>query len=104
MKNTGVASLDALYTAFGELRRALDSQDPIAIAAANRAISTATDKVRAHGAWRFDPELRERLETLSPMIESARVRVNLASDDVRQRLSLLARGGTAQVSGLTYGR
>lgn len=104
MSDTGIGSLDALYTAFGELRRALDSQDPIAIAAANRAISAATDKVRAQGAWRFDAELRERLEKLSPLIESARVRVNLASDDVRQRLSLLAKGGTTPVSGLTYGR
>lgn len=104
MKQSGVASLDALYLAFGELRRALDAQDAVAITAANRAIKSATEDVRAQGAWRFDPDLRERLEKLSPLIESARVRVNLASDDVRQRLSLLAKGGTASASALTYGR
>ena len=36
-------------------------------------------------------------------IESARVRVNLATDDVRQRIALLAHTG-AEGTPLTYGR
>ncbi len=100
---TGVASIDALYEAFGDLRRALDAQDASAINAANSAVKAATDAVRAQGAWKMDPALNEKLSALMPMIESARVRVNLASDDVRQRIGMLADRG-AQGTALTYGR
>lgn len=99
----GHASLDKLQQAFGELRRALDSQDVAQIHAATAIVKVATDDVRSHGVWKMDPALKEKIETLKPMIESARVRVNLASDDVRQRISLLARNG-AQGTPLTYGR
>lgn len=100
---TGIASIDALYEAFGELRRALDSQDATAINTATRAVKVATDDVRAQGAWKMDPALNEKLKALAPLIQSARVRVNLATDDVRQRISLLAAHG-AQGTPLTYRR
>lgn len=99
----GIASVDALYEAFGDLRRALDTQDPSLIQNATRAVSAAAADVRAQGAWRMDSQLRMKLESLAPLIESARVRVNLASDDVRRRVALLADRG-AQSAPLTYGR
>ena len=51
----------------------------------------------------MDPVLKQKIEALRPMIESARVRVNLATDDVRQRIALLAHTG-AEGTPLTYGR
>lgn len=101
---SGLASIDALYSAFGELRRALDTHDATAINVATRAVRAATDDVRGQGAWKMDPELREKLEGLQPLIESARLRVNLASDDVRQRISLLGRDAGSSASAHTYGR
>lgn len=100
---TGIASLDVLYAAFGDLRRALDTQDPGAINAASKAVKAATDEVRAQGAWKMDPILNEKLKALRPLIESARVRVNVASDDVRQRIALLAQNG-AESASATYSR
>ena len=104
MKHTGIASIDALYAAFGELRRALDARDTVAITNATQAVKVATDDVRAQGAWKMDPERRAKLEALKPIIESARVRVNVASDDARQRIALLAQRGAHGASSLTYGR
>jgi hypothetical protein len=98
----GVASLDDLHTAFGDLRRALDANDPDAINSATRAVKRAADTVQAQGAWKTGPELSEKLNALRPLIESARVRVNLASDDVRRRVGLLVEHGAA--SSATYGR
>ena len=98
----GIASLEALLAAFGQLRRALDGNDPDAINAATRAVQRATDAVQAQGAWKTGPALSEKLNSLRPLIESARIRVNLASDDVRQRVALLAEHGAA--SSATYGR
>ncbi len=100
---TGIASIDTLNAAFGELRRALDSHDIAAISTATKAVKRATDDVRAQGAWRQDPALTEKLNELRPLIEAARLRVNLASDDVRQRIALLAQHG-ADVAPATYGR
>lgn len=103
MMASGIASLDKLYAAFGDLRRALDSYDAAQINAATAVVKAATDEVRAQGSWRQDPELREKIEALKPLIESARVRANLASDNVRQRISLLAQTG-AESASLTYQR
>lgn len=97
------ASVDGLFEAFGALRRALDAQDAAQIMEASRAVRHACDTVRAQGAWRMEPEIRAKLEALVPMIEAARVRVNLASDDVRQRIALLAQRGVDNMT-VTYGR
>ena len=99
----GNTSIDSLTGAFGDLRRALDSQDAAAINSATRALKAATDDARAHGAWHMTPELKEKLTALLPKMESARVRVNLASDDVRRRIAMLGDNGANNAS-LTYGR
>lgn len=98
----GIASLDELLSAVGALRRALDANDADAINAATRAVKSATDAVHAQGAWKTGHALSEKLNGLRPLIESARIRVNLASDDVRRRVALLAEHGAA--SSATYGR
>ncbi len=103
MMPNGIASLEKLTDAFNELRRALDSYDSAQINAAAALVKAATDEVRAQGVWAKDPALKEKIEALKPMIESARVRANLASDTVRQRLGLLAQTGAENVS-LTYQR
>ena len=104
MKPVGVASVDALYEAFGDLRRALDTRDAGEIQVATKAVKAATDNVRAQGAWKMDAELRGKLESLKPLIDSARLRVNIASDDVRQRIALLGGNAGNSASANTYSR
>lgn len=103
MMATGVASIEVLQKAFGDLRRALDAQDASLINDATKAVRGAVDAVRAQGAWHIEPQLRKMLESLVPTIESARVRVSLASDDVRGRIAMLADRG-AENTALTYRR
>ncbi|MEO8723642.1 MAG: hypothetical protein ABI395_08995 [Sphingobium sp.] len=89
--------------AFAVLRAALDSNEPAAILKASRQVSEATAEVRIHGAWRSDPVIKEKLSALMPLIEAARIRVNLSSDNVRQRIALLADYGQDGVQA-TYHR
>ncbi len=100
---TGTATIDALRDAFGDLRRALDARDATAITNATKTVKAAAAAVQAQGAWRMEPELRAKVEALAPIIESTRVRINLASDDARRRIALLADRG-AQAAQLTYRR
>ncbi|MBB6123803.1 hypothetical protein [Sphingobium subterraneum] len=100
---TGSAAIDSLHRAFGTLRSALDANDPAAILAASSEVRAITSDIRAQGAWRQDPALHEKIQSLLPMIDSARLRVNMASDHVRQRISLLADYGSDGAK-LTYGR
>lgn len=98
-----LAALDDLANAFEELRGVLGSNDPVAIESASARVSQAAAAVRAIGAWRSDPVVADRLKAMLPVLESARVRVNLLADHTSQRLSILASHG-AQTAPLTYGR
>ncbi|HJT40678.1 MAG TPA: hypothetical protein VJ762_10155 [Sphingobium sp.] len=99
----GLAALDDLFSAFEELRGALDGTDAVAIEAAANRIDRAAGAVRAIGAWRSDEAVKARLTALLPLLESARVRINVLTDHAGQRLSLLASHGSTQAP-LTYGR
>lgn len=99
----GLAALDELFSAFEELRVALDGTDVAAIDAAAARVSRSAAAVRAIGAWRADGAIRERVTALLPLIEAARVRINLLADHAGQRLSLLAAHGSTQAP-LVYGR
>lgn len=98
-----LAALDDLANAVDALRAVLGGNDPVAIEQAGAHVGRAAAAVRAIGAWRSDPVVSERLRALLPLLESARVRVNLLSDHASQRLSILAAHG-AQTAPLTYGR
>lgn len=99
----GLAALDDLFDAFEDLRDVLDGHDALAIEAASNRVSHAAAAVRAIGAWRSDPQVVERLSAMLPLLESARVRVNLLADHAGQRLSILAAHGS-RAAPLTYGR
>lgn len=99
----GLAALDDLFSAFEELRGVLDGVDPLAIEAAGNRIDKAAAAVRAVGAWRSDEAVKARLTTLMPLLESARVRINVLTDQANQRLSILASHGSTQAP-LVYGR
>lgn len=99
----GLASLDELAAAFEELRGVLDGTDPAAIESAGQRIASAAQAVRAIGVWRSDPDVRERLKALQPLMEAARVRTNLLADHANQRLAILAAQGSSTAP-LTYGR
>jgi hypothetical protein len=98
-----VALIDALSDAFEALRKALDGDDVAAIDAAAVRVQRATADVRAVGAWRSDPALRERLSVLASLMESTRVRTSVLADQTRQRIDLLAAHGAKNVP-LTYSR
>lgn len=98
-----LAALDELANAFEELRGVLGGNDAAAIEQASARVGQAASAVRAIGAWRSDPAVTERLKAMVPLLESARMRVNLLSDHTSQRLSILASHG-AQTAPLTYGR
>ena len=99
----GVAALDDLFSAFEELRVALDGTDVTTIDAAASRVSRCAAAVRAIGAWRADDAIRARVAALLPLIEAARVRINVLTDHAGQRLALLAAHGSTQAP-LVYGR
>lgn len=99
----GLAALDDLFDAFEELRAVLGGHDVAAIEQASNRVGKAASAVRAIGAWRSEAAVAQRLDALLPLLESARVRLNLLADHAGQRLSILAAHG-AQVAPLTYGR
>lgn len=99
----GLAALDDLFDAFEDLRDVLDGHDALAIETASNRVSHAAAAVRAIGAWRSDPAVVERLSAMLPLLESARMRVNLLADHASQRLAMLAAHGS-RTAPLTYGR
>lgn len=99
----GLAALDDLFGAFEALRVALDGSDPAAIEAAANRIDIAAAAVRGIGAWRSDEAVKTRLSALLPLLESARVRLNVLTDHAGQRLAILASHGSTHAP-LTYRR
>lgn len=99
----GLAALDDLFSAFEELQVALDGTDVATIDAAASQVSHCASAVRSIGVWRADDAIRERVTALLPLIEAARVRINILSDHAGQRLALLAAHGSTQAP-LVYGR
>jgi len=66
-------------------------------------VSHSAATVRAIGAWRSEPQTVARLSAMLPLLESARIRVNLLADHANQRLAMLAAHGARNVP-LTYNR
>ncbi|MPT49265.1 MAG: hypothetical protein E2598_12760 [Sphingobium sp.] len=96
-------SVEHLEKVLTMLRQSLDHKDAAAIMLATREVGVAIDAVRARQSEVISPEIRSRLEAMVPMIENARMRVNVAADDVRRRIDHLAQQGVEQASSL-YGR
>ncbi|SCW76816.1 hypothetical protein SAMN02927924_02733 [Sphingobium faniae] len=99
----GLAALDHLRTACEDLRVALDGSDATAIDAASARLGQAAAAVGAIGAWRSEPAVADRLKAIAPMLETARVRTRVLSDQANQKLNMLAAHG-AQNAPLVYGR
>jgi hypothetical protein len=98
-----LAALDELTAAFEQLRGVLDGNDPVAIESATARVAKAASSVRAIGAWRSDPVVKDRLRALQPLMEAARVRTNVLADHINQRLAILAAQGS-ETAPLTYRR
>ncbi len=81
----------------------LDGSDAAAIDAASAKVGQAAASVRAIGAWRSEPDVAERLKALVPILEMARVRTRLLSDQANQKLNALAMHGVEHAP-LVYGR
>ena len=98
-----LSALDQLRDAFADLRNALDGDDVALVDAATQSVRDATARVRAAGAWRDEPAVRDRLNSLMPLIDAARIRTNVLNDNARQRIDLLSAHGHGQ-GPLTYSR
>lgn len=99
----GLAALDHLRAACEDLRAALDGYDAAAIDAAGARLGQAAASVRAIGVWRSEPAVAERLKDMAPLLEKARVRTRVLSDQANQKLHRLAAHG-AQNAPLVYRR
>lgn len=99
----GLGALDDLFEAFEDLREVLHGSDAAAIEIASKRVSHSAAAVRAIGAWRSEPQTVARLSAMLPLIDSARIRVNLLADHANQRLAMLAAHG-ARNAPLTYSR
>ncbi|MGC4250751.1 MAG: hypothetical protein QM605_04595 [Sphingobium sp.] len=99
----GLTALDQLRGACEDLRAVLDGFDPAAIDAASAKVGQAAAAVRAIGVWRSDPEVAERVKAIVPLLEMARVRTRVLSDQANQKLALLAAHGS-ETAPLVYGR
>lgn len=92
-----------LEQGFAALVTALDGQDPELIIGAAEAIRPLVAEIEQTGVWREGSAIRERLLTLSKLIEAARFRVNKLTDLNQQRAINLSRAlGSARAQ--TYGR
>jgi hypothetical protein len=100
---SGGASIDALSQAFHHLRDALDKDDAGAILEASRVVTQAVSQVQSHGGWRSSEELAEKLSQLAVLMEATRLRINLASDHVRKRITMLSEHGSAEAR-IVYSR
>lgn len=95
--------VEALEQAFDDLRLALGSGDPARMILAGETVRLACDAVRTGAGAELDGETRLALENLLPMVEATRVHINLAADDARQRIDLLAQQGI-ETATATYAR
>jgi len=100
MSDAALQQLDDAQTA---LIAALDAHDLAAIDAANNAVASAIEDVRAAGGWRDRPGLRDDLIRILRSAEAARGRVNALGDANRRDFDrLISLGGTPQA--WAYGR
>ena len=96
-------ALQQLDDAQAALIAALDAHDLDAIDAANSAVASAVEGVRAVGGWRERPGLRDDLIRILRSAEAARGRVNALSDGNRRDFDkLISLGGTPRA--WAYGR
>lgn len=97
------AVLERLSAGFSELLAALDSDDIGAVEAAMSKLRGTLADVRATANWQDNDGIKARIRDIMPLIEAARIRVNVLSDMTRQRIDLLsAHGGRTGTS--VYGR
>jgi hypothetical protein len=83
-------AIDRIGSGFSELLELLDGQDNTRMEAVLQEVRVALEEVRAEGTGRDTHEVTGRIRDIMPLIEAARVRVNLLTDETRQRVDLLA--------------
>lgn len=100
-----VAALERLDAAATGLRDAMEAGDTDKIESAMSGFGAAVGALRAIGAWRTDPEIKEQLRRIMARLESHHILSRLLGDLTRQRLDLLAVRTTATaIAPATYRR
>ncbi len=95
--------VDRLARAASGLRAAMEAGDAAEIEKAMRAFRDAMRRVEQVGAWRHDPILKQRIQTLLPELDSSRMLAALLSDMIGQQAETLASANPAGPQP-TYGR
>ena len=85
-----LAVIDALAEASTRLRGAMEASDAERIEAAIVDFREALARVQAIGAWRADPLLKQRVQSLLPRLESSRMLACLLGDLTGQRLAAMS--------------
>ncbi len=85
-----LAVIDALAEASTRLRGAMEASDADRIEAAIVDFREALTRVQAIGAWRADPLLKQRVQSLLPRLESSRMLACLLGDLTGQKLSSMS--------------
>ena len=83
-------ALDRLGNGFSELIELLDGDDVERMETVIAEVRQALEEVRAEGAWRDTQEVTGRIREIMPLVEAARVRVNILTDLNRQNVDLMA--------------
>ena len=81
--------LQRLEVCHGHLIEALDGDDLDALNDSIWALQTAVDAARGTGAWRDVPEAKERALRISALAEAAMMRVNILTNETRERLAAI---------------
>ncbi len=89
-----------LNAAFADLRLALESKDAARMLSAGEAVRLASEAVAQNVRQGVDADARTVLENLLPLIDETRMQINLAADDVRQRMAILAQQGIGGATSL----
>lgn len=99
-----LAVIDALAEASTRLRGAMEASDADRIEAAIADFREALARVQAIGAWRTDPLLKQRIQSLLPRLESSRMLACLLGDLTGQKLAAMSATNAGAVPHPLYQR
>lgn len=84
------AALETLDAAAKALRASMEEGDTGTITKRLGSVAEAVDAVRAFGAWRSDPEFKDRVADILAHLESDHMLARMLGDMTSQRLSSIA--------------
>jgi 2-keto-3-deoxy-galactonokinase len=100
---TPLAVIDDLAAASTRLRGAMEESDVPELETAMEEFRQSLERVQAIGAWRVDPILKQRIQSLLPHLEASRMLACLLGDLTGQKLASIS-AATGEVPQPLYRR